>query len=86
MDNTFYNSRKLPEGLTTFEKIRQNGCVYVDKSEIVWKLTHGVMYNYLSRPRRFGKSVLIDTLDCYFSGRNELFEGLKINKYEKEWK
>lgn len=60
--------------------------MYVDKTEIMWKLVNGVKYNYLSRPRRFGKSVLVDTLKSYFEGRRELFEGLKIMQYEKEWK
>lgn len=57
----------------------------MDKTDIVWELVHGVKYNYLSRPRRFGKSVLVDTLQAYFEGRRELFEGLKIMTLEQEW-
>ena len=71
-------NRKLPVGIQSFTKIRKEGYLYVDKSDIVWNLVNGVKYNYLSRPRRFGKSVLVDTLQAYFEGRRELFEGLKI--------
>ena len=71
--------RKLPVGIQSFKKIREEGYVYVDKTDIVWELAnYGDQYNYLSRPRRFGKSVLVDTLEAYFRGRKELFEGLKI--------
>ena len=79
--------RKLPVGIQSFNKIREEGYLYVDKSDIIWKLANnGKQYNYLSRPRRFGKSVLVDTLQAYFEGRKELFEGLKIMELEKEWK
>ena len=79
-------ARRLPVGLQSFEKIRREGYLYVDKTDIVWKLVHGdSQYNYLSRPRRFGKSILVDTLACYFAGKKELFEGLKIMDFEKEW-
>ena len=79
--------RKLPVGVQSFKKIREGGYVYVDKTDIVWELAnYGDQYNYLSRPRRFGKSVLVDTLQCYFEGRKELFEGLKIMDLEKDWK
>ena len=84
MTNT--ENRKLPVGIQSFVEIRRCGYLYVDKTEIMWKLVNGVKYNYLSRPRRFGKSVLVDTLKTYFEGRRELFEGLKIMQYEKEWK
>ena len=71
--------RRLPVGVQSFKKIREEGYVYVDKTDIVWELAnYGDQYNYLSRPRRFGKSVLVDTLEAYFSGRKELFEGLKV--------
>ena len=71
--------RKLPVGVQSFRKIREEGYLYVDKTDIVWELANnGDQYNYLSRPRRFGKSVLVDTLESYFLGRKELFEGLKI--------
>ena len=77
--------RRLPVGIQSFVDIRQQGYVYVDKTDIIWELVNGVKYNYLSRPRRFGKSVLVDTLQAYFEGRRDLFEGLKIMKLEKEW-
>ena len=79
--------RKLPVGIQSFNVIREEGYLYVDKTDMVWKLANqGLKYNYLSRPRRFGKSVLVDTLQAYFEGRKELFEGLKIMELEKEWK
>ncbi len=79
--------RKLPVGIQSFNKIREEGYLYVDKSDIIWKLANnGKQYNYLSRPRRFGKSVLVDTLQAYFEGRKDLFEGLKIMELEKDWK
>ena len=79
--------RKLPVGIQSFNVIREEGYLYVDKTDMVWKLANqGLKYNYLSRPRRFGKSVLVDTLQAYFEGRKELFEGLKIMDLEKEWK
>ena len=78
--------RKLPVGIQSFEKIRKGGYIYVDKTDIIWKLANrNKTYNYLSRPRRFGKSVLVDTLQAYFEGNKELFEGLKIMDMEKDW-
>ena len=80
------NDRKLPVGIQSFEKIRKDGYLYVDKTDIIWQLTNrNKTYNYLSRPRRFGKSVLVDTLEAYFMGKKELFEGLKIMQLETEW-
>ena len=80
------NNRILPVGIQSFEKIRKEGLLYVDKTEIIWNLVNSnKTYNYLSRPRRFGKSLLVDTLQAYFEGRKELFEGLKIMDLEKEW-
>ena len=80
------NDRKLPVGIQSFEEIREQGCLYVDKTDIIWQLANrGKKYNYLSRPRRFGKSVLVDTLESYFLGKKELFEGLKIMQLETEW-
>ena len=71
--------RRLPVGIQSFTKIREGGYAYVDKTDIVWQIVNqGDQYNYLSRPRRFGKSILVDTLQCYLEGRKELFEGLKI--------
>ena len=80
------NDRKLPVGIQSFEKIRKDGYLYVDKTDIIWQLANrNKTYNYLSRPRRFGKSVLVDTLEAYFMGKKELFEGLKIMQLETEW-
>ena len=80
------NNRRLPVGIQSFEKIRKEGYLYVDKTDIIWQLANtDKTYNYLSRPRRFGKSVLVDTLEAYFTGKKELFEGLKIMQMEKEW-
>ena len=80
------NDRRLPVGIQSFEKIRKDGYLYVDKTDIIWQLANrGKKYNYLSRPRRFGKSVLVDTLEAYFMGKKELFEGLKIMQMETEW-
>lgn len=80
------NDRKLPVGIQSFEEIRKGGYLYVDKTDIIWQLANrGKKYNYLSRPRRFGKSVLVDTLESYFMGKKELFEGLKIMQLETEW-
>ncbi len=80
------NDRRLPVGIQSFEIIRKDGYLYVDKTDIIWQLANkGKTYNYLSRPRRFGKSVLVDTLESYFLGKKELFEGLKIMQMETEW-
>ena len=80
------SERRLPVGIQSFEEIRKEKYLYVDKTDLVWNLANsGKKYNYLSRPRRFGKSVLVDTLQAYFEGRKELFEGLKIMELEKEW-
>lgn len=85
MTNT--NRRKLPAGIQSFKTIREEGYLYVDKSDQVWNLVNnGKKFNYLSRPRRFGKSVLVDTLRSYLEGKKELFEGLKIMQMEHEWK
>ena len=75
-----------PIGVQSFEKLRENDCYYVDKTEFIWKLTHVIAPIFLSRPRRFGKSLLLSTIHAYFSGKKELFEGLKISELETEWK
>ena len=81
MANT--NRRKLPAGIQSFKVIREQDYLYVDKTDIVWNLVNnGNKYCYLSRPRRFGKSVLVDTLQMYLEGRKELFDGLKIKELE----
>ena len=68
------NDRRLPVGIQSFEVIREGGYLYVDKTDIIWQLANrDKKYNYLSRPRRFGKSVLVDTLEAYFLGKKELF-------------
>ena len=77
---------KYPIGIQNFEKIRKDGYVYVDKTDFVWKLVNEGSYYFLSRPRRFGKSLLLSTLEAYFQGKRELFEGLAIAGKEKEWK
>ena len=81
------NSRLLPAGIQSFKKIREENYLYVDKSDLIWNLANkGKQYKYLSRPRRFGKSLLVDTLQAYLEGKKELFAGLKIMDLEKEWK
>ena len=77
---------KYPIGIQSFEKIRNEGCVYVDKTDLIYSLVHDGSVYFLSRPRRFGKSLLVSTLEAYFSGRKELFKGLKIDEFETEWK
>ena len=75
----------MPIGIQDFATIRQDGYVYADKTEIVYKLANLGKSYFFSRPRRFGKSLLVSTLEYYFSGRKDLFQGLAIEKYEKEW-
>ena len=77
---------RYPIGIQTFERIISEGYVYVDKTDLVWQLAHTATYTFLSRPRRFGKSLLTTTLKSYFEGRRDLFEGLKIMPLEQEWK
>ena len=76
---------KYPIGIQSFEQIINDGYVYVDKTDLVYQLTLGKIY-FLSRPRRFGKSLLVSTLENYYLGKKELFKGLKIDALEKEWK
>ena len=76
----------LPIGLQTFSEIRKNDCLYMDKTEYIYRLTSTkTKYYFLSRPRRFGKSLLTSTLKAFFSGQRDLFQGLAIEKLEKEW-
>ena len=77
---------KYPIGIQSFEQIIEDGYAYIDKTDLVYKLTHEGKIYFLSRPRRFGKSLLVSTLKNYFLGRKELFKGLKIDSLEKEWK
>ena len=75
-----------PVGIQTFERIRKENKLYIDKTEYIYRMTHsGGCYFFLSRPRRFGKSLLVSTFESYFSGKKELFEGLVIEKLEQEW-
>lgn len=79
------NERIYPIGIQNFEKLRQGGYVYVDKTELVYRLVKTGSYYFLSRPRRFGKSLLISTLLAYFEGKKELFSGLAMERLEKDW-
>ena len=80
-------ARKLyPIGIQTFERIRKEDKFYIDKTEYIYRMAHtDGTYFFLSRPRRFGKSLLVSTFQSYFEGRKDLFEGLAIEKLEKEW-
>ena len=75
----------FPIGIQNFEKLRNDNYIYVDKTEIIYRLVTTGSYYFLSRPRRFGKSLLISTLEAYFSGRKDLFEGLAIHELEQKW-
>lgn len=77
--------RIYPVGIQSFEELRKRGCIYIDKTPFVYKMAHDAKYYFLSRPRRFGKSLLVNTLKCYFEGKRELFEGLAIAELETEW-
>lgn len=79
------NSRKLPIGIQSFRKLREGEYVYVDKTALLWQLVSTSTPYFLSRPRRFGKSLLISTFEAYFQGRKDLFEGLAIEKLETQW-
>ncbi|MDR0894727.1 MAG: ATP-binding protein [Prevotellaceae bacterium] len=77
--------RKLPIGIQSFEVLRTNNLVYVDKTALIYELVSTSIPYFLSRPRRFGKSLLISTFEAYFKGRKDLFEGLAIEKLETKW-
>src|SRR5574344_719383 len=77
--------KRLPVGIQTFEKLIEQNCLYVDKTAFFPKMTAYSKYIFLNRPRRFGKSLLVSTLQSYFEGRKELFKGLYIDSVEKEW-
>ena len=78
--------RLYPIGIQTFSKIREGNYLYIDKTEYIYQMTHSASsYVFLSRPRRFGKSLLTSTLHSYFSGRKDLFQGLAMERLEKEW-
>jgi len=80
-----FNGRKLPVGIQDFEKLRTEGCMYVDKTRYVYELARISRPYFLGRPRRFGKSLFLSTLKAYFLGKKELFDGLAIAGLEKEW-
>ena len=77
--------KRLPVGIQTFSNIVEDDMLYIDKTEYVWNMIHLSKYIFLSRPRRFGKSLLVSTLQAYFEGRKDLFKGLFIETVEKEW-
>ena len=77
-------ARKLPVGIQGFEGLRNDGYVYVDKTEYIYRLVHEGKPYFLSRPRRFGKSLLLSALKAYWEGKKELFSGLAIEKLEEE--
>ena len=85
-ESKHFGRMKYPIGIQTFEKVIQRGCVYVDKTDLVYSLVKDGEVYFLSRPRRFGKSLLISTLESYFLGKKDLFKGLKIEALETEWK
>ena len=76
---------KYPIGIQSFERVINEGYVYVDKTDLIYSLVKDGSIYFLSRPRRFGKSLLVSTLENYFLGRRELFKGLKIDGLEREW-
>ena len=85
-NETIMALKLYPVGIQTFERIRKENKLYIDKTEYIYRMTHsGGCYFFLSRPRRFGKSLLVSTFDSYFSGNRELFEGLAIENMEKDW-
>ena len=79
------DSTKYPVGIQDFEKIRKEGYVYVDKTALIERLVSSGCYYFLSRPRRFGKSLLLSTIAAYFAGKKELFEGLAIAESAEKW-
>ena len=79
------SSKIYPIGIQNFEKIRKDGYFYIDKTALIYQMVKTGSYYFLSRPRRFGKSLLISTLEAYFLGKKELFEGLAMEKLEKDW-
>ena len=77
--------RKFPIGVQSFKKIRLDNYLYVDKTALVYELANSGSSFFMSRPRRFGKSLLISTLEAYFLGQKELFEGLAVEELEEDW-
>ena len=79
-------NRKYPIGIQSFENIRKEGYLYVDKTALVYQLVQTGKYYFLSRPRRFGKSLWLSTLQAYYEGKKELFGGLAMASLEKDWR
>ena len=77
--------KRLPVGIQTFSEIVDLNCLYIDKTEYILKMLNLSKYIFLSRPRRFGKSLLVSTLQAYFEGRKDLFKGLYIDSVENDW-
>ena len=77
--------RLYPLGIQTFSEIINRGMLYVDKTEYIYRMASNGKYFFLGRPRRFGKSLLVSTMQSYFEGRKDLFKGLAIERLEKEW-
>ena len=82
MEETF---RRYPIGIQDFEQLRNNNYIYVDKTALVYQLANTNTVYFLSRPRRFGKSLLVSTLEAYFLGKKELFNGLAMEQLEQDW-
>lgn len=85
MNHSSYEMRKYPIGIQSFEKIRKEDYLYIDKTEFIWRLVQEGTYYFLSRPRRFGKSLLISTMEAFFKGKRELFHGLALGEKEYDW-
>ncbi|PID90071.1 MAG: hypothetical protein CSA97_04790 [Bacteroidetes bacterium] len=88
--NSILSTRKLPFGVQSFKQLREGNYVYIDKTDVIWKVAHGPVSQFIARPRRFGKSLMISTLKSYFQGDGHLFEGLKVEQLraaagETEW-
>lgn len=79
------NIRRYPIGIQNFEQLRAMNCVYIDKTALIYQLVHTDTVCFLNRPRRFGKSLLVSTLEAYFSGKKDLFKGLAMEQLEQEW-
>ena len=79
------STKIYPIGIQNFEKIRNDGYFYIDKTALMYQMIKTGSYYFLSRPRRFGKSLLISTMEAYFQGKKELFAGLAVEKLEKDW-
>ncbi|MGM9734312.1 MAG: AAA family ATPase, partial [Prevotella sp.] len=77
--------KRLPVGIQTYSEIRNLDCLYIDKTEYIWNMIHLSKYIFLSRPRRFGKSLLVSTIQAYYEGKKDLFKDTFIETVEKDW-